>query len=171
MVLNSYIIKCSSNKYVTIIVVSILFLLLVYTIFMEATDRAKIQDIPDCRKMGNLCKAYNDKFNVIIREPNSEDLPRLGEHIKEALLSHKETVYWRLSLLSALLINFILQVSLVLCGISLNPCIYVIIFLTTLMISYFSRNYGDYHYDRNHRYKLYQAFSEYDRLCQKNNVL
>lgn len=140
----------------------LLLVLTIATASMELSDRKKIPDLPDCSYVTNYCTNYgkNQGLKYIVREPTQAETPEiLLSKIETDCCRLSNTVYWRMSLLVALIIVIMIWIFNYLGNVKLSATTYLFMGVVIWFFNYWMRNYLDFHY-HNHMCKRVQESVE-----------
>ena len=133
----------------------LVFICLFIFIFYLEKKEVKLLDFPDCYRTLNYCSSYNDKIGIKYIEKELKDMTITDSCnvILDTLDITKNLVYWR----QCFIITTYIVIAFYLLMTSLKVYIpiysYVILFLLSFTLSYFSKSYYDFHY-LNHFYKM-----------------
>lgn len=139
-----------TEKYLLFLFVS----LLLFAIISELKDRKKIPDLPDCSYITNYCVPYGKHQNIkyVIKEPDkSTSIKLLISKIENDCSRMSNLVYWRMSLIVAIIIILFFLLFNKLEGSIIKNHTYLYLLMCIWFLNYWMRNYLDYHY-HNHMY-------------------
>lgn len=133
------------------IVIGLIIIITIIAMAAEMMDRNTFLDIPHCGEITNNCTEYGNKQNVkyVIKEPNeTETVDMILTRIENTIFQKLQLVYWRMSLIIALLICLLYYVFNTLAGYKIEYQSYFFIFVSAWFLNYFMRNYLDFHYHK-----------------------
>jgi len=130
------------------------FLVLCFAVISEVKDRKKIPDLPDCSYITNYCVPYGDNQNIkyVIKEPDKNtSIKLLLSKIENDCSRLSNLVYWRMSLIVAIVVSLFFFLFNRLEGTNIKHHTYLYLLLCIWFFNYWMRNYLDFHY-HNHMY-------------------
>lgn len=132
------------------IFILVCIILAFFAITSEYSDRQKIIDRPSCNYFTNYCTEYGgvNGIKYLVREATDEKetVSMLLDKIRINSCKNSYIVYWRMSLIIALITCFVFHVFLRGMRISIHTNAYIFLFLFLWFFNYWSRNYFDFHY-------------------------